>query len=236
MTSSPTPAETPTATAVAGSTQLFADRFHTGIRFAALGLLVLVAFGVYSLALRVISVFTPVGGIGYIVLGVLAVIASYPFLALVERYLLRFWPSGRSAQLAPAELLWQEKAQTLRFDLRKTMNFWRWRFEIKRRRSGRIPAGHHCFALRLVQDEAVVSLYAFIPPKQADAIYQRFPFYELRREKETGKLPLGGRDPMYLSAEQARWDNGAELEAADFETLLNHLANHLPDFTKAATS
>jgi hypothetical protein len=90
----------------------------------------------------------------------------------------------------------------------------------------------------MVQGDSVVSLYTFLAPAAATALTARMPFYELRRPSEQGKAgpALGGRDAMYLAAEHARWDTGAELDAADFEALLAHLESGIPDFSRSTQS
>ena len=39
-----------------------------------------------------------------------------------------------------------------------------------------------------------------------------------------------------MAAEHTRWEEGAELEPADFEALITHLAANLPDFARSAQS
>ena len=214
-----------------------ADRFHTGVRITSMALWFLTIVVVYIvLRLIVEALLGPVVGIGTLVLIVLAVVAAQPLAYLAERQLMRRWPSGRAMALEPGALVWRERDSAVRLDLRETVNFWRWRFAIKRRRGGRIPAGHHLFALRLVQGDNVVSVYAFLAPAAAEALAAKCAFYELRRPSEQGKLALGGREALFLTAEDARWRTGAELEPADFQALLDHLAAHLPEFGRAPAS
>jgi hypothetical protein len=214
-----------------------ADRFHTGVRVASMALWFLTIAVVY-LVLRLIvqAVLGPVVGIGTLLMIVLAVVVAQPLAYLAERQLMQRWPSGRAMTLAPGALVGREPGSEVRLDLHQTVNFWRWRFAIKRRRGGRIPAGHQLFALRLVQGDNVVSLYAFLAPAVADALAAKCAFYELRRPSEQGKLALGGRDALFLTAEDARWRAGAELDPADFQALLDHLAAHLPEFGRAPAS
>ena len=60
--------------------------------------------------------------------------------------------------------------------------------------------------------------------------------FGLRRPSEQGKLALGGRDAMYLTAENTRWQSGAELDPADFQALLGHLTAPLPEVGRAPAS
>ncbi|MBI4769020.1 MAG: hypothetical protein HY784_01050 [Chloroflexi bacterium] len=165
-----------------------------------------------------------------------AVFLAQPLAYLGEKKLVALWPSGRALELEAGALSLREKSGTVRVDLSPAgkVNFWRWRFVVRGRQGGRVPNGHHCFAIHLVQNDASFSLYAFLSPKQADALAARYAFYELRRATEAGKRTLSGREAVYVAAKKKRWEAGAELDPADFETLLAHLAAHVAEF--AATS
>lgn len=214
-----------------------ADRFHTGVRVGAMvlwfGTIIVVYFVLQVIVQAVIG---PVEGIGVLLLIALAVVAAQPLAYVAEKQLMQRWPSGRAMQLESGALVWREPSGSTRIDLRQTVNFWRWRFVIKRRRGGRVPGGHHCFALRLVQGDHVVSVYTFLAPAAAEALAATCAFYELRRPNDQGKLALGGRDALYIAAENTRWQSGAELDPADFQALLDHLAAHLPEFGRAPAS
>lgn len=213
-----------------------ADRYHTGVRLATLGLWLAAVVASYAvLSLLANPIFGLQTGLGDLLLLVAAVVVAQPLAWLGERQLLAHWPSGRAAQLEPGALVWRDRPATYRLDLSQKVNFWRWRFAV-RRRSGRVPGNHHCFAIRLVQGDTLVTLYTFLPPAAADSLSGRYPFYELRRPNDPGKTTLGGRDAIYMAAEHVRWEDGAELEPADFEALLGHLAASLPDFAHSTQS
>ena len=216
-----------------------ADRFHAGVRLAAL-LAWLLAIAVVYLVLNVLTslVIGPVSGVGVVIILLVAIILAQPLAWLAEKQLIARWPSGRAGVLEPGEITWHDQGKTERMEMGPRLNFWRWRFVVKRRRGGRVPTGHHCFAIRMVQGDTVVSLYTFLAPAAATALLARMPFYELRRPSEQGKAgpALGGRDAMYLAAEHARWDTGAELDAADFEALLAHLESGIPEFSRSTQS
>jgi hypothetical protein len=214
-----------------------ADRFHAGVRVATLVAWVLstvIAFGLLSVVAT--ALFGLLSGLGVLLVVLGAVLVAQPLAWLAEKTLLQRWPSGRAAQLEPGALVWREPNRSVRLDLGQKVNYWRWRFPVKRQRSGRVPGNFHCCAVRLVQGDEVVTLYAFLPPAVAERLAGRYPFYELRRPNDPGKTPLGGRDSMFLAAEHARWDSGAELDPADFEALAEHLAAYLPEFNRAAQS
>ncbi len=218
--------------------ELPADRYHLGVRLAALGVWLVAMIGVYAIGwwlLRLILGDT--GGIWIVLLFVVALFLSQPLARWGEHLLIRLWPSGRAVQLEPGAIALKEKTGALRINLAQKVNFWRWRFEIRNRRGGHVPNGHQCFAIRLVQSDTTFSLYAFASPEQAANLMGRYPFYELHRPNDKARsAALGGRDAIYLAAENTRWTDGAELAPTDLEALLAHLAEHVPDFAVASAS
>jgi len=214
-----------------------ADRFHSGVRLATLGLWVLSIVVVYFVLMFIATrIFGSLSGPGFLGVILVAVVVAQPLAWLGEKQLQVRWPSGRAAELEPGALIWRDRGPTARLDLGQKVNFWRWRFAIKRRQSGRVPANYHCFAVRLVQGDSVVTLYSFLSPARAEALAAQHPFYELRRPNEPGKTALGGRDSIFLAAEHTRWEQGGELDPSDFEALMAHLAASLPDFDRSAQS
>lgn len=225
-----------TDSTLAAVRSLPADRFHAGVRLAVLaawvGSVIVLFFGLRAILNATLG---PVAGVGVLVLIILALAGAQPLAMLAERLVVRRWTSGRTVYLAPGRLRWDDKGKVMEMDLSQKVNYWRWQFEVRQRRSGRVPTGHHCLAIRLVQTENEVSLYAFVPPTRTTEITQAYPFYELRRANDKSVKALGGRDAMFLAAENSRWESGAELDAADFRALLDHLDAHLPDFRTSAT-
>lgn len=226
-----------TDSAAAPGRLLPADRFHGGVRVATLALWlgsIVVAYVVLGL------IATPfigqLGGLGVILLLLVAIVVAQPIAWLGEKQLLAHWPSGRAVQLEPGALVWRDRGPQTRLDLGQKVNYWRWRFYVGKRRKGRVPGNYHCFAVRLVQDDTVVTLYSFLSPNSADALAARIPFYELRRPSDINKPSLGGRDAIFLAAEHTRWEEGAELDPTDFEALAGHLAAYLPDFPRSTQS
>ena len=216
---------------------LHADRYHAGVRVATLAVwLVSIVLAYVVLGLIVTPLFGPIEGLGVLLLLLAAVVAAQPLAWLAEKQILAHWHSGRSAQLEPGALIWHDRGPAIRLDLSQKVNYWRWRFNVGKQRKGRVPGNHHCFAIRLLQGDTVISLYTFLSPAAADALTARFPFYELRRPNAPAKSPLGGRDAIYMAAEHSRWEEGAELNPADFEALVGHLAAYLPDFPRSTQS
>lgn len=216
--------------------ELRADRYHSGVRFTALGLWLAAIAALFFLG-RWLGGLLLVGGVtgfGVLVLMAAAFVAAQPVAYLAERQLIKFWPSGRAVQLDGRLLRLHQPGADKLIRLDQPLAFRRWRFEVRTRRGGHVPKGHHCLALRLAQDDQVVALYAFCSPAVMQDLAARFAFYQVRGAKETG-APAGdtaGRDPAYLEAENDRWVFGAELEAGDFERLLTAVAPGVTGFAE----
>lgn len=239
---------------VAGARQLPVDRFHTGVRLASLGWWAVATASLYVAGLTVWqAVFGTEQGWFWMPWIIATLLLSQPLGRWGEQQLMTLWPSGRALNLDGARLTLTEKHGAQTFDLNRRLSYWRWYFIIRERRAGRVPNGHYCCALRLVQDDgagasASASLYAFLPPKDAQLLLDQFPAYELRPSAPT-RLPgtspatpapaanphLAGRDPAFLAAEQTRWESGAELEAEDFSALLRHLQPQVAEFKSVSS-
>lgn len=222
----------------AGTRRLLLDRFHIGVRLGTLAWWLISTLLLYLSGIFLWSLILGSENNWIWLPWLIASLLLSQFLGRWgERQLMQRWPSGRVLELVGPALTLHERAGAHHIDLSKQVSYRRWQFIIRDRRGGRIPAGHLCCAIRLMQDDAVMSLYAFVSPEQAKALGERFEFYEVRpaSEMKVPPSPLGGRDAAFLAAEKSRWENGAELEPADFETLLEHLNRYLPNF-QAATS
>jgi hypothetical protein len=217
-----------------------ADRFHSGLRLATLAAWVIAVALVFGAGRVVVhAIFGPAAaGSAALLLAVAAIVLAQPLAYWAEKRLLSVWPSGRAVRLEDGALTLQEKTGAVRIDLAQKIGYWRWRFEIRGRRGGRVPSGHHCLAVRLIQNERAVSLYAFASPKQMMALMSDYAFHEIRRSGDKGPraASVGARESVLLAAERERWDSGAELEPGDFETLLAYLAAHVPEFAASPSS
>src|SRR5712692_5293506 len=121
-----------------------ADRFHAGVRVATLVLWLAAIVAAYVvLGLIANQIFGSLPGLGVLLLFLAAVVVAQPMAWLGERQLLARWPSGRAVQLEPGALVWRDRPATCRLDLSQKVNYWRWRFAVRRRRSGRVPGNHH---------------------------------------------------------------------------------------------
>ncbi len=223
--------------------ELRADPFHAGVRLASLGGWLAAVSGVYFIGAWVWGlIFGDSQSWFWLPWLIITLFLSQPLARRGERWLQQHWSSGRTVRLASGSVTMREKAGDQPLNLAHKVNYWRWHFQIRDRRGGRVPNGHHCYALRLVQDDHVVNLYTFLAPGEAEKLTARWDFYEIRRASANDAHPparavtLGGRDATYLSAEHERWERGAELTPADFEALLAHLDQHLPAFAAAPTS
>src|SRR5262249_39368842 len=136
------------------------------------------------LGLIATPIFGPLSGLGVLLLLLAAVVAAQPLAWLGEKQLLAHWPSGRAAQLEPGIMIWRDRGADIRLDLSQKVNYWRWRFNVGKRRRGRVPGNYHCLAVRLLQGDTVVTLYSFLSPAAAEALAARFTFYELRRPND----------------------------------------------------
>ncbi len=214
--------------------ELRVDRYHSGLRLAALGLWVAAIAAVYFSGHWLAGLlFGPPTSFTLLVLAGLALILAQPVALLAEGWLVRVWPSGRALKVEGSLVTLSERSGLKQIRLDQPAAFRRWRFEVRTRRGGHVPRGHHCLALRLSQADQTITAYAFFSPTAMRDITTRFPFYELQRAKDAAILaaPPAGRDPAYLEAENDRWIFGAELDDADFDQLLATLAPHLADFT-----
>jgi hypothetical protein len=215
-----------------GGQVLPVDRYHTGVRLAVLALWFAVIMLFYLLGRFLFGlVGGEINGGSLLVLVVGAIVLAQPVARWGEKQLVARWTSGRAVHLEAGVVTLREKSGATRIDLSQKVNYWRWRFRIRGRRGGRVPNGHFCVAVRLTQNDTVFNVYAFLPPKAAEALAARYHFYELRGSNDKEKPAQGGRDALYLAAERARWDSGAEVDPADFEALLRHLAAAVPEFS-----
>jgi hypothetical protein len=202
------------------------DAEHAGIRLAVPVLTVfgfVIGYFASSWLLQNADQDIPVGCIGVavgIVLGILAAV-------LTDRYLKRIWPSGRSLTVNPDGLFLRDQRKKQDAETRITwdqrVNLLAWKFTIQRG-SARVPKGWVMLGLKLLQDEAQLVLYTFMPAKEASALptYDRFVPLASRAQIDKGELSLreAGEQRRLLKAEDERWRDGAEVRREDFVPLL----------------
>ena len=136
-----------------------------------------------------------------------------------DRLIKKFWTSGRELELDRRQLVLRKKGQAdqaISWDAH--VNVLYWRFNVPRR--GRVPKGHFCLAAQLLQDEEMVTIYTFLDPKRTDEISNFDAFVPLSSRSsvkdERASMRVAGQQRRLLQAEDERWRNGAELNAADF--------------------
>lgn len=222
----------PTQSEMAEVRQIDVDQEHFGVRFMvpvlAFGLALIwhigglqrlpdPLFGVDSLCLILPADVLIVLGVGY----------------AVEQSLKRWFPSRRSATLTDEQLVLTDarhkppRTVTIRWD--QTVNVLAWRFTVKKRT--RVPKGWYCLALHLLQDETELILYTFFSPHDAGQVPGYVNFVQLRSRQETlsnTDLSAVAEQRRLLRLEDARWTDGAEINAEDFSIVLRTLERHVP--------
>ncbi len=214
------------------------DSEHAGIRLA-LPVITIAGFvGAYLLTawlLAAIKLEVATGCIAFAVAVVAALLAAM----LGDRFLKQMWPSGRALVLDSDGLRLRDQRKgrsdeiRLRWDQR--INPQAWRFAISRG-SARVPKGWMMLGVQLLQDDAQLILYTFMPAKDAAALpaYSIFTPLVSRATIEDGKLSIRemSEQRRLLKAEDERWKDGAEIRREDFAGLLNTLTGHIPEWQR----
>lgn len=156
----------------------------------------------------------------------LAVVAAIGAAFVGERVIKGRWSSGREILFDDDYLVLRDRKASERvISWGNRVNMMAWRFVVARR--GRIPKGYYCLALQLVQDEDVITVYAFCDPKVVDDIEESGSFTPLASRKvlndERLNMRAAGQQRRLLQAEDERWRTGAELTLDDFVTLWAHV-------------
>lgn len=138
-----------------------------------------------------------------------------------DRLLKRIWPSGRVLMLDERHLVLKDRrlpTTVIRLDAR--VNLLTWRFVVARR--GRVPKGHLCLSIQVLQDDQEITVYTFCDPKKTNAVEELDAFTLLASRKmmndERLSLRVAGEQRRLLQAEDTRWHHGAELLPEDFLT------------------
>ncbi len=216
------------------------DVEHVGIR---LGLPILAVVGFiagYAITLGLTSAIqaeAPSGCLAVIV-GVIASIAS---ILLGDYSFKRFWPSHRTLLVDQEGLRMRDERRGRRRELRiewdRRINPLAWRFSVKRG-SARVPKGWIMLGLQLLQDEQLLTLYAFLSPQEAEAlpIYEHFTLL-LSRSIDTSQMNvrLQAEQRRLLKAEDERWRDGAEVRHDDFLILVDIITRRLPAWQTGVT-
>ncbi len=152
---------------------------------------------------------------------------------VVERLLKRTIPSRRYATLGHDRLVVTDERtqppQVTEIDWNRKVNTMAWRFAIRRR--ARVPKGWFCVAIQLLQDDVDVIFYTFKSPAAVETMPGSDQFARLRPRRETEKaadLHTAAEQRRLLKLEDARWRDGAEITADDFDALVAALGEHVP--------
>jgi hypothetical protein len=198
------------------------DIEHIGIRivvpFLAIAGFVIVLWGA-PIILSILPIDTALSDLLLIPLAIAAaVVVAYAG----DRYMKRVWPSGREILLDDAALVLRDRKEgDQKVSWHDRVNVLAWRFTVSRR--GRVPKGHYCMALQIVQDEHQITAYTFLNPKALEDWSGTETFTPLAARKtirdERLNMRVAGHQRRLLQAEDVRWNSGAELLADDFADL-----------------
>jgi hypothetical protein len=140
----------------------------------------------------------------------------------VEAFLRERWSSGRTLSVGPDEIV-QRDADGAQIALRwEDIEVLSWAFVVARHQAW-VKKGWYCAALRLKEDEKLISPYAFLSPEQASALPCWDVFTVLIPRKKADDVPeavFAAQEPL-REAEKARWYGGGELRPADFAALVD---------------
>lgn len=209
------------------------DREHNGLRAA-----VLILFVISGLAAFIISG-ALIGDAGIDLLSILiglGVGAAVGYLG--ERFLKRAWPSGRVLTIDDGGVRLTRHAQVEEeIHSYQTVSALLWTFKTPRR--SKVPKGWLLLACALERDDAQLTVYTLMSPKQFEGYAQakRFQFLQPRKQqaKQTGS-PLRedfaseGEQRRLREAENLRWLRGAEMQLDDFIAYIDALSTHFPDW------
>lgn len=209
------------------------DSEHGALRSAIFGLF----FVIWVIGYLVVSALIPAEG-----LNIIAGIAGFGLAALlvslvIEPYLRKRWPSGRTLQMddQTIQLVKGEKTQKT-IHTQEPMSILLWNFKIKQKRN-RVPSGWFVMACALEQDDNYLPVYTLASPEQAETLNAIARFVTLISDKENkaknarqDTLRVAGEQRRLRLAETFRWTEGAELSCSDFEQFLTRLNNQFPQW------
>lgn len=218
-------------TAVPSARHIPLDPEHTGIRVA-LPLIGIVIFPILlGIVSTLINALIPMGG-NECLIGIVALFGTLGLMAAADPLLKRVWPSGRALTLTEDTLTFSDtrrgKEASVGISLQARVNWLAWRFTVKRG-SARVAKGWIMLGCQLVQDDAQMTLYTFVPAKEAEhPRYKDFTQLMLPAVLEKGNIPLRevAEHRRLLKAERDRWEGGAEMGREDFAVLIEGLQRH----------
>lgn len=207
------------------------DPEHWKLRAAVFGAF----FGTAALVILLTSVLSASPNLSLIGL-IAAMVIGYLASALAERLLKGRWHSSRSLQITDDGLRIVKSGSTEQEMLHTTaVTPLRWKFRISKR--ARVPKGWWMYACSLSAPDRQMTIYTFLPPKDAEAFERDGEFARLLSKKEREKagdapqsLRQAGEERRLREAEEHRWLAGAEMAPADFMDFLDRMDRQLEEW------
>jgi len=204
------------------------DPEHGALRFT----MIVLFMGLLVVSYLLISLVIPSESINIIaVLGALAL--TFVVLQFVEKQLKKRWTSGRAVQITEEgiQVVTKGKVQET-IDPQQQVNVLKWHFKIKKR--ARVPKGWYVVACALEQEGRYLPVYTFMSPKQYEQleIGKHFPALmskkDMKGQDAERDLRLAGQQRRLHTAEEFRWNEGAEMSVEDFNLYLGRLQTLFP--------
>ncbi|MEO8606714.1 MAG: hypothetical protein ABI690_02445 [Chloroflexota bacterium] len=200
------------------------DSEHGALRLSVVGIFVGIWLVIFAVSNRLVTS----EGFNLIAFFLAFVVAGVAT-RVSEQYLQKRWPSGRVVEMNADSIEVRSKTKVQdKIDAREPFSVLLWRFQTKKR--SRVPKGWFVIACALEQDDTYLSVYTFASPTDAEMLQKQFKFTTLASEKNANakdvrqdSLRFAGEQRRLKLAETFRWNSGAEMSMADFETFLNRL-------------
>jgi hypothetical protein len=141
------------------------------------------------------------------------------------------WKSHRYLQLSPTSIGVISRGRSEQaFDPSQPVDVHLWRFTVTRRT--RVPKGWYVVAFALEHDNIILSVYTLSSPEDFRTMRFARHFTELvgKRDPTNREIRLAGEQRRLLRAEGARNLEGLEMKRSDFETSLEWIQVHFPEW------
>jgi hypothetical protein len=212
------------------------DPEHLGIRLAVPALILagfVIAYFLGYVLLNALLQTSAAGCFAFLLAGGFALLLATRGQRLLEQK----WSSGRSLKSDADGLelrdVRKNHQQNSRIVWEQRVNPLFWRFTVKRT-VGKVPRGWVMLGIQLLQDETLITVYAFLPDKSARALTAFKAFVPLMPVNEIERDDIGLREKIVQrrlhKAEDQRWSDGGELRRDDFAMVLNLITRHVPNW------
>ncbi len=203
------------------------DPEHSGLRMAVVGVFLISAAFFYFLITWLIP---QMGGINLIAAGG-ALAGATIMTQVTDRLFKHRWPSGRVLRIDAdrIQLALRDNIQR-EIDGGQHVNVLMWRFTISKRT--RIQKGWYMVALALQQDDLYLPVYTFVSPTEFEMMpyNKQITALQPRKKSEMQDLKLAGQQRRLHTAEDARWNEGAEMSQDDFRGYIVRLKQQFPEW------